>query len=238
MTELETYIAANGEENVAAMLRADPSFAAFNMLWQAPWQLAVLCNFFGLSTIADAQAFAAGLMDGSTWVARRGELSQWLNPRPGVLLSEMRRVNWLTVEPVLTTQVPAGDPYWVQPNDGTVCVPTLDQLRTIMANCPAVRYPWRNNDNDCDDHTRILRGWLSQHGLGPCTIGFGGYRVFNAAGEDIGGHALGLAICANADGTYTPWLAEPRDGKVYPISTTTLGGYTSGTRIAFQRAIF
>lgn len=235
MTELEQYVTDRGADAVAAWLRALPEAAGFNMLWKAPSQLLPLFAHFRLETIGEFLDFAAGLQNGGTWTERRDELSHWINPRPGVLLEDMERVDWLVVERILVEgQIPTHAIYWVQPNDAVVYLPTVEQLRTIMARCPANRFPVKPNDLDCDDHTRILRGWLSEHGLGPAAIGWGGYRVYDSAGNDIGAHALGLAVCQDRQ----IWLAEPRDGKVYAKNTVGLGGFIFASRVEFQRAIF
>lgn len=235
MSQLTDLINAYPPPVLAKELLANPFWSGLNMLWRSPDHIAPMCDFFGLTAVAEAEAFAASLNDGTGWVAHQAKLSQWLNPRPGVWLEDMEPVPWQQVSDILVSgAVPTMDPYWVQPNDGTVYLPTVAQLTTIMANCPARRFAWKANDLDCDDHVRILRGWLSEHGLGPVAVGFGGYRVFNASGVDIGAHAIGLAICTDRK----PWIGEPRDGKVYPITKVNLGGFIFAHHVAYTLAQF
>lgn len=231
---LAAQIRANPQA-AANLLLAEPFFASFNTLWKSPDHLIPTVNYFALTSLDALKAFAAALQDGSGWVTHRDRLLAWINPRPGVRLDEMEAAPWSVVESVLIGgAIPTNPVYWVQPNDGTVYLPTIDQFTTIMGNCPAARWEWKANDLDCDDHVRILRGWLSEHGLGPAAIGFGGYQAFNSNGAFVGAHAIGLAICADR----RPWIGEPRDGRVYPISTVNLGGFITAHHVGYTLAQF
>lgn len=234
MTELETWISAYPPPALAQRLLADPAFASFNMLWKSPSSIAPVCNFFGLATMSDALAFAAALLDGSGWVTYRDKLSAWLNPRPGVTLAEVEAVPWADVEPIMAGPlIPKDSTYWVKPTDGTLYLPTPAQLATIIGNCPAKFLPWHKEDNDCDDRAWQFKGWMSSHGLGQCAIAFCCYEPYSGTTLQ-GGHALGLAICKDRQ----PYLAEPADGKVYPITQTNLGGFFFANRIAVSLAVF
>lgn len=243
MTELERFIRnydGGGAEGVARMLLAEPRFEGFNILWKQPNELFALCEHFGLETLQDAEAFAASLMDGYALAQPilRKQLALWLNPRPGVTLRDMQPVNVLQIQAVMVgDQIPHHAQFFWLPMDSTMWVPTEARFAQIMARCPARRMPW-TPDHDCDDHTSHLRGWKAEHGIGPCTIGYGGYRIYDSANVDLGGHVLALAVVRDAAGRLVVRLGEPRDGTVHPISAAPrLGGF-AGARAEFQLALF
>ena len=232
MSELTTLIKAYPPSKLDAELRADPFWASFCMLYQVPSQIAGVCDYFGLATVADALRFAGDLNTGlGPW---RDKLAAWLNPSPGVQPADLQAAPWKTVADAVLAglQGRTHAQFVLEPWDGTLLLPTQEQLTRVMAACPARRFQWTETTLDCDDQTRILRGWLSEHGLGSMAIGFCAYRAYRGD-VDIGGHMVGLAVTADLQVR----LCEPRDGRVYPITTTTLGGLLA-TRIAVQRAIF
>jgi len=66
---------------------------------------------------------------------------------------------------------------------------------------------------DCDDFTRVLRGWLSEQSLGNATIGKCWYKGYDNTGEQVVYHSV-VAIVTDKN----IYCAEPqRDLKFWPI---------------------
>lgn len=236
MSQLTELIAPN-PGHIAAQLLAEPGYwGGLNALYQSPDLLVPMCDALGLTTTAEADALAAGLRQALG--DKLPAFVQWLNPRPGYKLADMRPVPWVELQAfVATTLTTLGmrhAKFSCDASDATLYLPTHQQLVHIMAQCPAKRWPWKANDRDCDDHTDILLGWLAQHDLGPLALAFGGYVAYDAGGQVLGGHAVGLAVTDDRQ----LWLCEPRDGRVYHVSVRHLGGFLGASAIKFQRTIF
>lgn len=245
MNELQQFIRdyPDGYLGLGRWLMSQPQFQAFNMLWDTPRVLPVMVDYFGLTTIAEAEAFAASMMDGSIWrdEAKRVQLIAWINPRPGFMPDwrEFVPKNIAFVEEALTNgQVPTAPNYWVIPVDGTVWLGTEAQYATIMANCPAKRHEWHAIEGDCDSQTAEMIGWLAKHGLDQLAIGFGGYQAYKDLGAHLpeeerwkflGAHMIGLAVTTEKKVV----ILEPRDGMVYPITKLDLGGFVGANRVAY-----
>lgn len=236
MSEL-TAIIAQDPDRIASLLLAEPGYwGGLNALFQSPDVLVPMCDALGLTTAAEADALASGLRQALG--DKLPAFAQWVNPRPGYQLAQMRAIPWAELQQYVATTLGAMGmrhaKFTCDASDAALYLPTHQQLVHIMAQCPAKRWPWMANDRDCDDHTDMLMGWLAQHDLGPLAVAFGGYVAYDPVGQTLGGHALGLAVTDDRQ----LWLCEPRDGRVYDINTKHLGGFLGAATIKFQRAIF
>ncbi len=56
---------------------------------------------------------------------------------------------------------------WI--SDNTYQMLTDEALDLLCAKCPAKKFQWRPECQDCDDFTRMVRGWISSGGYGNVT---------------------------------------------------------------------
>lgn len=234
-TEVIAYIKQRGKEAVAQELLASPLFKAFNSLWQTPDMLIPLAEHFGWQTLQEVNEFASSLQTAVyPWVEK---YAQWHNPKPTIGLKDLTPVQWPDVQQTVVSKLAAlgmtDTRFILDGDDFNLFLPTKAQLDTLMAQCPAKRVPYVANNYDCDDHTTNMQSWLAMYGLGPVTIASAAYTAYNGSAI-LGAHMLGLALTNDMQ----LWLCEPRDGKVYPISYTMLGGFFGATNIRFTRVTF
>ncbi len=84
------------------------------------------------------------------------------------------------------------------------------KIRDILKANPSHRYKYVKERNDCDDFTRIFRGWLSEQGLGNLTIGKCWYKGYNKAGDMKTYHSV-VAIVTEGH----IYCAEPQRSNVF-----------------------
>ena len=66
---------------------------------------------------------------------------------------------------------PIGNDAWPYYNDVDYYLIPDDMVKEILKKSPAWRYQYTPELRDCDDTTRIIRGWTSQQGIGNMTLG-------------------------------------------------------------------
>ena len=88
----------------------------------------------------------------------------------------------------------------------------LAGLQELISYDPAPQYKWIAETRDCDDSSRILRGWLSRMNLGNIAIA---YCEVNAFGGDKlkYAHAINLAVIKEND-NYQFKFIEPQDNSI------------------------
>jgi len=96
--------------------------------------------------------------------------------------------------------------------DNIYQVTNLEGLKELVSYDPAPQYKWIAESQDCEDHARILRGWLSQLNLGNIAIA---YCEVNAFYRDTikYAHAINLAIIKE-DGEYQFKFIEPQNNTI------------------------
>jgi hypothetical protein len=88
-------------------------------------------------------------------------------------------------------------------------LPTRAELQAILSDCPSKRLIWQAVRLDCDDHVRIMRGWLSSVGLGDIAIAAVEGNMIRPDGSSF---AHAWCVAALADGSFVQ--VEPNDCQI------------------------
>ena len=91
-------------------------------------------------------------------------------------------------------------------------VPTLEGLKEVVSMSPSAGYPWKTDTLDCEDHARILRGWLSEQNLGNITIAYCEVNAYNNNDFKYA-HAINLGVIKDGD-DYKFQFIEPQTNTV------------------------
>ena len=88
----------------------------------------------------------------------------------------------------------------------------LAGLEELISYDPAPQYKWIAESEDCEDHARILRGWLSRMNLGNIAIAYCEVNVFG--GDELKyAHAINLAVIKE-NGEYQFKFIEPQNNTI------------------------
>jgi len=91
-----------------------------------------------------------------------------------------------------------------------------DKIEYILNRFSGNKILYQSETRDCDDFTRIFRGWLSEQNFGNLTIGKCWYKAYNKDNEMVLYHSV-VTIVTNKK----IYCAEPqRDVKYWPIEET------------------
>ena len=94
--------------------------------------------------------------------------------------------------------------------DSMYTIPSYDEFVNLMKVCPSKRFQYIKERRDCEDFRRILRGWLSELGMGNLTVGVCDYKGY-MLGEHVFSHDV--VVCLTGDG----WICgEPQTDEVWP----------------------
>ena len=87
---------------------------------------------------------------------------------------------------------------WWKETDREYKMLTDEALDKIMQACPSQRLQYRADQMDCDDYTRVMRGWLASVGLGNCTVGNLEFHVYGSPITHntlpVGAHSMGIVV--------------------------------------------
>lgn len=228
MSELTDAIRAAGPAAVADMLRNDPAWRVFNLLWEDPQEIIPAVERMGLTTL---DAVVDWVQRVNAAVGNTAAFETLVDPAVPVTRMGMHIIPWPRLhEAIHATGLLAADCF-LHNSDAEYRLPTKAQWDAIAAACPAARRKHSRSDvHDCDDFVRHAMGWLASHGMGNLAHAFGGTRHYR--GETLtGGHAIVLVW----DSTLTPWQWEPQAGRLFPADYAKLGGNIFATRVEYAR---
>jgi hypothetical protein len=93
----------------------------------------------------------------------------------------------------------------------------VDKFQYVIERCPSDRFKYIKDARDCDDFTRIVKGWLSEQGLGNLALG-GVHANLYLKDKFIGAHSFLIGIIENPDKTKSIMFGDGNmDSKVWKL---------------------
>lgn len=227
MSELTDMITQTGAENVANIIKDDPNFRIFNLLWNDPKELIPVCNQMGFVTLTQLINWCNSV---NVAIGNTVAFEDLIDPVVNYSLSSFNKTAWNNLHVSIHATGLLSNDCILHNNDAEYYLPTKIQWQEILSKCPAKEYKWKNEHLDCDDFVNIARGWLSAKGLGNTANAFVATRHYLNA-VPTGGHAVLLVW----DNTLTPWQFEPQNGLLYAVNYAKLGGNNLANRIEYAR---
>lgn len=232
MSQLSEAIMASGRENVAKMLKENPMWRIFNMLWTTPEDIIPVCHAMGFETVEDLVTWAARVNAAMAETAQTFE--RLIDPPLDVNLGLLPSIPFSAIHKAIAEQCLLREDFFIDHSDAAYRLPTKAQWEQIGKAFPARGRKWVASTFDCDDFTRAFVGWLSMRGLGNLAVAFCGITPYDAAGTLLGGHAVALVM----DSDKKLWFLEPQDGKLYPPTYSILGGFFAAKTVKLARVYF
>lgn len=176
-----------------------------------------ICARLELKTLEDSAFFASGLIG-----AKFELLYPILNPVLSIDTSDFKRCTSYDLTLLFESYFPQAQRIF---GDASYLVIPETKLADIISQAPTNRYRTVGEGRDCDDFSRIFRGWLSTSGVGNLSIG---YFEFEGAGPDFfKAHAGLAAVVETRENTFEIVFIEPSTKKIIPNHNKWLFGMNS-----------
>jgi hypothetical protein len=129
---------------------------------------------------------------------------------PSIELTKMDTIGQSDLKQLLVERVVSTS--FVDYNMGDMTYRVLNEcdVDKILKSNAAYKYDFVSEERDCDDYSRITRGWLSMLGYGNVTIGTAWFIGYNNKSEQIASHSAIILVYKDEHGTLITKYAEPQ----------------------------
>jgi len=165
-----------------------------------------VCNLLGCETYEDLNNWAGA------WQVTNIKKALDLNSRT-LDLSDLTKISISGLRSRINTISNLADTVDIVYADSEYQVLPDSEIEYLFETFQGHKYEYIPDSCDCDDFTRILRGWLSEQNLGNLTVGKCWYKGYNQANEVTVYHSV-VAIITDQN----IYCAEPqKEMKFWPI---------------------
>lgn len=231
MTALQDAIREAGPQAVAAMVRDNPDFRVFGLLFATPEELIAACDAMEWQTLDELLEWVRKV---NAAIGNTATFVNLIDPPIPFTLEGMQTVDMPVIHAAIAAQCMLTAEFRIDQSDKLYHLPSKAQWETLAQLCPISRRNWVAEVGDCDDYVTAFRGWLSMHGLGNLAQGFGGLTMYDLFGGVCGGHAVVLVM----DDTRKLWFLDPQPGKLFEVTFPRLGGIITAKSVKVARAFF
>jgi len=231
MTALQDAIREAGPQAVAAMVRDNPDFRVFGLLFATPEELIAACDAMEWQTLDELLEWVRKTNDA---IGNTASFVNLIAPPIPFTLAGLPTTDMPTIHAAIAAQCKLTAEFRVDQSDINYRLLSKSQWELLAKLCPINRRGWVAETMDCDDYVNAFRGWLASHGLGNLAQGFGGLTLYDLFGGIVGGHAVVIVM----DDTHKLWYLDPQPGKLYPVDYARLGGFITAKTVRVARAFF
>jgi hypothetical protein len=103
--------------------------------------------------------------------------------------------------------------------DAEYILPSLEEVKEILAKSPINTYSYIPNGHDCEDFSRELKTWLSKRGIGNLALSFIEVNQYNVDGKLVSAHGINLVVTKEHD----VYFIEPQTDEIFDPKADPLG---------------
>jgi hypothetical protein len=248
---VSAYITRRGEATVAAILKSIAQTHAgwryFNLRWQWPDQIAGAMERAGITTVADAVAWAERMANTLSHAEVEqmerefGKLPEGIDPAlmPSAAVGDIH-VQYIAAQANATNGVCGLTPdHEAWPNgDPSYKLATVDNWNALLQAYPGALKPYNSTYNDCEKSVDNFKGWLCNMRLGQLACAKAWLEMYSGTQKAASGHVTAIVVTSAG----TAMFLDPQERALFPLWYTQFRGYrgdfesfffkTTATRIA------
>jgi hypothetical protein len=156
-----------------------------------PDKLIEILENMGFYTVEEILSFAEAVNKTSFWPSK---IYNYLNPKLDRHLFT-KTINYIDVWNLMRVKIPAlfhDTNNKLALSDSTYLLVSDPQY--VLDKCPSDRFKFVSESFDCDDFTRVVKGWLSEQRLGNLAVGEVVANLFKD-GQFVGAHSFLIMLC-------------------------------------------
>lgn len=238
MTQLTDLISTYGPERLAKDLQANKDFRIFNLLWNEPSQIIPLVNSMGWQTVEDVVKWVNSINGAFGQEYRIRRFCELIEPELSFKTDNLPKSNFADIQQAVRNGCPIHPECDFLAQDKDYVLLTQQQIAETAQKFRLQPRKYRAEVLDCDDFTRLYRGWLSEVGLGNAAIGEV-HTWYYQPGETSASTAHSMAIAVDA--SRKVWFVEPQNGSMFdPRGTNArfIGGNLTAAKYDVGRVVF
>jgi len=242
---VSAYIARRGEQAVAADLKAaaktHSGWRYFNLRWQWPDQIAGAIERAGITTVADAIAWADRMANAFSQAEVEqmerefGKLPDGIDPAslPSATVDAIH-VQYIAAQANATNGVCGLTPdHEAWPNgDPSYKLATEANWLALLQAYPGALRPYTSTYNDCEKSVDNFKGWLCNMRLGQLACAKAWLEIYSGTQKATSGHVTAIVVTS----TGTAMFVEPQERAMLPLWHTQFRGYRGDLESFFFKA--